>query len=389
MEQIQDSDFILYNALAERVISGLTKPLKIVTEKCASLAVKHAKLKAKFLESCTYDELGESSKQLKLVQMKLIKLLAIQDRIEKIVQRNKKRLELFKTRFDSAGIYNFQADKRELLNIISKEDKNVTVEALNLNPWANNDLRYVFFDGKILALKNGRLDFSIDENIEVLKESDASFIREIIETFPYSVGTIPDECYMSSKIKLNVLKESVLYVASKLKTQSIAESNKELGGLLANASEISNITEFAQELKNYLNVSVKKCFKDNSPDLASEIDENLRCNEVSEFLPRSKRVAVLANGLAADAPKTEVEESEEIRKEQEEEAQKSVTREELLELLLADDEEELEEQENLEETAKIAEEERKLNEEKQKELNIEELEKQLEMGLKKNDTVED
>ena len=108
---------------------------------------------------------------------------------------------------------------------------------------------------------------------------------------------------------------------------------------------------------------VKQSLKSHSPELGADIDESLKCNEASEFLPRSKRIAVLANGLASDAPKTEAEESEEVRKEQEEEAKEAITREELLDLLLADEEEEQELQEDIEEISKVAEEERRLNEE--------------------------
>ena len=114
MEVIQDSDYILYKAMAENVIGGLLKPLKNITAKCEQLAAKYIKIKTSFLESGTYDEIGESSKKLKDVESQLIRLLAAQDRIEKIVLRNQQRLDLFKERLDLMGIYNFQVDKKEL-----------------------------------------------------------------------------------------------------------------------------------------------------------------------------------------------------------------------------------------------------------------------------------
>ncbi len=389
MELIQDSDYILFNAMAENVICGLAKPLKRLNEQCEILSIKYAKLRAKFLESGTYDELGESSKQLRELEQNLIKMLAVQDRLEKIVQRNKKRQELFKSRFETVGIYNLQADKKEISKLVSKEVDNITEDALNLNAKGGENLSYKFFGGEILVFKDGKLDLSLVENENVLRNASSSFFHELVDTFPYAVGTIPDEAYLSSKIKTNVLKESVLYVASKMKTQSIAESNRQLGGLLANSSEIGSIETFARELKNYLNVLVKQSFRANAPDLITEINQTLKCNEASEFLPRSKRVAVLANGIALDAPKTEAEESEEVRKEQEEAAKEQITREDLLNLLLADEEEDLELQETIEKIEKKSEEERKLNEKQQEELDMEELERGLESALKKNDTVED
>lgn len=388
MEQIQDSDYILYKALSDSILQGLAKPLKKLETVIDAQVLKYEKLRAKFLACETYDELGMNSKKLEELKAELIRLCSVHDRLEMIVKRNEQRLGYYKTKLDAFGIYNYQVDKSLFSSALKNEEDNISEESLNLNPYVNG-VTFKFFANKILAFKNEMLDFSLIENEEVLKTANSEFFHELVETFPYSVATIPDEFYLVSNIKNNILKECVLFVASKMKKQTIAESNKELGGILSNAGSLSSILEYANEMKNYLNVSVKKCFKDNEPDLADDIDKNLKCNEASEFLPSSKRVAVLANGLAGDVPKTEAELSEEVRKAQEEEAQSSITREELLELLLADDEEEIEEVQELKETEKKAEDERNLNEKQEDELELDELERELELALKKNDVVED
>ena len=386
---IQDSDYILYKALSERIIQGLQKPLQTIVSKLNVKIAKYEKIKAQFLSSGTYDDIGMVSNKLRPLQNELISLCAVLDRVEQIIKRNESRLAYYKTKLDALGIYNYQVDKKLLQEQINTESGNITEDALNLNAYGEGAIVYKFFAGQIIAFKNGRLDFSLEENEDVLKNADSDFVHDLIETFPYCVATIPDEFFMSTKIKNMVLKESVLFVASKMNKQSIAESNRELGGLLSNVDELGGIQDFAVALRNYLNVSVKQCMKKNAPDLADEIDKNLKCNEASEFLPNPKRVAVLANGVAGDIPKTEAEVSEDVRKEQEEEAQKNISREELLALLLADDEEELEESIEAHEEARIAEEERKLNEEKEKEREKEELERELENALRKNDVVEE
>ena len=388
MELIQDSDYILFKALSESILKALDKPLKKLETKIESLVVNFERIRAKFLSCETYDDLGLNSKELSSLKTEIIKLCAVHDRIEKIIERNNQRLAYYQTKLDALGIYNYQVDKKDFSEAIKKEKNNLSEEALNLNPYING-VTFKFFAGRILAFKDGVLDFSIPENESVLLEADAGFFRELIETFPYSIGTIPDKFYMSLNVRYNVLKECILYTASKNKKQSIQESNKELGGLLANSSQIINIAEYANELNNYLKVSVKNNLKDNVPDMADDIDKNIKCNESSEFLPSSKRVAVLANGLAGDIPKTEAEESEEVRKEQEETAKQEITRQELLDLLLSDDEDDLELQAEAQEDSKKAEEERKLNEEKEAQMQLEELERQLELGLKKNDVVDD
>ena len=58
-----------------------------------------------------------------------------------------------------------------------------------------------------------------------------------------------------------------------------------------------------------------------NPMLADEINDKLKCNEASELLPASKKVAVLADGLAGNVEKTEEQESEEVRKTKEQETE--------------------------------------------------------------------
>jgi hypothetical protein len=157
-------------------------------------------------------------------------------------------------------------------------------------------------------------------------------------------------------VKNKILKECVLYVASKLKVQSIYDSNKELGGLLANAGQISDISEFARELRNYFNVVVKQCIKKQSPELAEDADYFLRCYEGTEFLPIEKRVSGAARdelGLVEDVQEfenekskttktSESEENEELQNGAESDAEDETkervrSTKELVDLLLADE----------------------------------------------------
>lgn len=387
MGLIQDSDYILYKALSNNIIDGLKEPLNSLTAKSLVELGLYEKQKAKFLASETYDMVGENSKKLQELRAKLISMLAVQDRIEKIVKRNNARLDFFKTKLDAMGIYNDKVDKKTISAVLSAEEKNVSETTLNLNSGKKDGLVYKFFAGSILAFDNNdKLDFSVGFNGEVLKSASPELLHEVVSTFPYVVSTIPDEYYMISSIKNNVLKECILYAASKIKTQNIAKSNQDLGGILANSGSITNIQDFAKQLKNYFNVCVKQCIKNNAPELDAETDKLLRCNESSEFLPPKKRVAPLAGGIAADEQKDEEEQSEEERIEQEKEVQKEITKDELLELLLSDDEDEFEEQSQEQKDGELEEEQKKLNEELEQ---LKEQEKELELVLKKNDTVEE
>lgn len=384
MEIIQESDYVLFKALSEFIVKNGSERLKVLTEKCNASLAEYEKIKARFNACQNYEELGVWSKKLEEKRQTLFGMIAVQDRMNKVVERNKARLELFKTKLDGMGIYNDVVDKKLFSNALAEEKDKLSEDGLNLNPAKSGGVIYKFFAGKIVAFKNGEPDLSLEYNQNLLSVADSSFFHDLVSAFPSCVGTLTDDEFMILSIKHNILRESVLYVASKMKTQTIKQSNAELGIGMVNLANISNIEEYAKELKNFFNVCVKQNLKNKMPDFEQEIN-GLKCVEWSEFLPASRRVAPLSQGLAGDAPKTEAEESEEVRKEQEKEAQKELTAEQLLDMLLADDEEDLDMQEEAQEQQKKIEEEIKLNEERKQQ---EELEQMKQMGLRKT-TAED
>lgn len=381
MKQIEETDYVLYKALSEHVIKNISEKLKVINQKCIVEIFGYERTEAGLAESKTYDEVAEWSKILDEKRRKLFKMVAVQDRLEKVLERNRVRYEFFKAKLESSGIYNDVVDKKLFSAALNSEKENVNEENLNLNPSRTGGVIYKFFAGEILAFKGEKPDFSLEYNKDVLYSASSSFFHELVAAFPSAVGTISVDAYISFNVKYNVLRESILYCASKIKTQTIKQSNAELGLPLAYTADLMNIEQYAKELKNYLNVCVKQGLKQSMPNAKDDIDA-LRCAEWSEFLPASRRVAPLSQGIAGDIPKTEAEVSEEVRKDQEKEAQKSLSSEELLKLLLADEDEETELQEKTQEDKKKIDEEIKLN--KEKELQ-EEMEKMRELGLKKDD----
>lgn len=387
MGEIQDNEYVLYKTIVEFIQTNIQSSLSIVNAKCGLKLAEYEKSKSEFMACKTYESVGNSSKILNNKRKELISLFAIQDRIESIQKRNVHRLEYINSYLQKVGIYNTSLDKKSVMKAINDEKNEVNEQSLNLN-FGGDNITYKLVNGEILAFKNNKLDLSLEFNFNVLSDADSSFYHELVTNFPWVVGTIPDDYYIISSIKNNILRECILYVASKMKTQSIKQSNVELGGLLAGAGNIRNIQEYANELKNYLNVCAKQSMKQDMPKFEDEINAGLKCNEASEFLPASKRVAPLSAGIAGDIPKTEAEVSEDVRKEQEKETQNSITNAELVELLMADEDDiglDSETQEN----AKRAEEERKLNELEEENQKIKQLEEELAMSLRKNDSGEE
>ncbi len=382
MKNIQDSEYILYKALVSHVKMGLEKPLNRLNLKCLNEFSKFEKQNALFMNCETYEDLGDNSKKLKVQKKKLLELLAVQDRIEKILKRNEQRLEVIGARLSQVGIYNDSVDKKTFNSELSNEQKNVNESTLNLNPKENNGLVFKSFAGEILAFKDDVLDLSIEENTSVLMETSADFFHELVFTFPYSVATIPDEIFMLSSAKNNILKECIMFVASKLKVQSIAESNKELGSLLEGAGRISDISQFARELRNYFNVIVKQCIKSQAPELSEDADKYLRCSEGSEFLPFERRVAGAKSEVLQEPEEDKKEDKKEKQKleseseSSEDGAERGRTTEQLLDLLLSDDDDDLEETNDSESSENNAE---SSNEETQSEASSE---KELDRTLK-------
>lgn len=353
MKIVDDSEYVLFKAFSNHIKMGLVKPLNKLNLKCFEEFAKFEKQNALFLNSDTYENLGDNSKKLDVQKKKLIELLAVQDRIEKILKRNEQRLEFVNARLSAVGIYNDAVDKKQFNSELSKESKNIECSTLNLNPKQNGGVTFKFFAGETLAFRDDVLDFSLEENRNVLMEGSADFFHEVIFTFPYSVATIPDEAFMMAGLKNKVLKECILFVSSKMKVQSIYDSNKELGSLLENTGNIFDIAQYARELRNYFNVVVKQCIKSQAPELAEDVDLNLKCYEGSDFLPASRRVSgaetVVPEFIAEDEnqkdkePKkadveNELSESKESESEDGQEQMKTGrSTEELLDLLLSDD----------------------------------------------------
>lgn len=371
MKIVDDSEYVLFKAFSNHIKMGLVNPLNKLNLKCFKEFAKFEKQNALFLNSETYENLGESSKKLDAQKKKLIELLAVQDRIEKILKRNEQRLEFVNSRLSAVGIYNDAVDKKLFNSTLSKESKNIDCSTLNLNPRQNGGVTFKFFAGETLAFRDDVLDFSLEENRNVLIEGGPDFFHEVVSTFPYSVATIPDEAFMMAGLKNKILKECVLFVASKMKTQSIYASNKELGSLLENAGDIFDIAQYARELRNYFNVVVKQCIKKQAPELSEDADLYLKCYEGSDFLPASRRVSgaemVVPEIDAEDESKdteSQKSESESVNQEQDadgvQESEKTGrTTEELLDLLLSDEDDDFDEEaeEDSEETVEESNEE--------------------------------
>ena len=163
----------------------------------------------------------------------------------------------------------------------------------------------------------------------------------------------------------------------------MVQVNKNLGGLLNfKTAYTKTFADFMAGVQNLLDVTCKQQILKSRPELSGEAYGKLNCNEHSELLPASKKVAVLAGGVAGDVEKTEEQESEEVRKVKEQEIEQTLEFSSYLEHLF-DDMLELEEQEaeqQEQEEAQRKEENKQIEDAKKEEKLSEEEMEQLLMG---------
>lgn len=379
MNNFEDSEYIVYKRLANDVIGDLEPVVAKLRSQIKKGVHGYGVIKTQFLASDTLEKMEFYSKKMREWQSAINKSFALLDRIEILVNRNKERVKYLQGKCDELGIYNDKVETKVLQDKINPETKNVSVESLNLNQTARSSSIARFVNGEVLVFKKGRVDFSNDHNKEVLIGMSQEYLSKFIERYPSSVASIPGEVFANSGAKNRILKECIVFASNHIKTRSLKETNELLGGLLANAGNLNSIEQFANELKNLFNVMAKNYLKETLPESAEEIDDKLACNEHSEFMPKSKVVAALADGLAGEAVQEEEQDSEEERKEKERETRLMMELDDLLGSLLGEDQEEVEQEQEQEEI----EAQQELNERSEQQSIDEELEKQLELELEK------
>lgn len=374
MRNFDDEEYFLLKNLSNSVVNGISPALERLSKQCEKL-IQEVEIADKNLEQAESGaEINEYSKISESKRKELIRLLAIKNRLAMLVQRNKARVRYIENILKNAGIYNEAFDKKKISEIERQEMENISEDTLNLNivEQTGEEIENKFFEGEIITLKNDKLDFSLPENKAILTGTDDDYMSKIVKTYPDSVATIPVDMLANTTIKKRVLKAIATYVIDEIRKKDIKQVNKELGNLLEFKTEITATAEdYIAGVTNMFNVQIKAYLLEGSPEQADEIKNKLKCNEKSELIPESKRIAVLAGGVAGEIM-PEAEESEEMRIAREKEMQEQSSIKSSIQNANAQTEQEAEELDLLEQLDKI---EIMVKEEKERE-NIEKQEEQ-------------
>lgn len=314
MKEFNDEEYFLLKALANEVVGGVVPALERTKKLCEAVVVE-VEAVDKLLENAVSGfDVNKYSKMSQEKQNKLIRLLAIKNRIEMLLNRNKSRIAFIDKILSNEGLLNHAVSRKKLSDVETLERQNIHEETLNLNVVEDNVSREnIFFENEILELVDGKLSFENALNANVLSKADEEFISRLVKVYPDSVASVPVEILLDTKIKKNVLKAVSTYVIDETKHKNIKQVNKELGSFLEFKTEITETPEaYMAGVMNMFNSMTKAYLLKNMPEKTEQIQSKLKCNEKSEFIPESKRVAILSAGLSGDiAPENE--ESEEMR----------------------------------------------------------------------------
>ncbi len=325
MKQFEDHEYFLLKALSQTVVNGLSSVHDKVTKYCETAVLEISDADTKLEAAETGIDINKYSKMSNDKRKDLIRMLAIKNRIEVIAKRNKARIAYIDKILKDSGLYNDSFDKKLLSDIEKQETDNISKDALGLNLFqsAGDEIETKFFKGEIITLKNGVLDFSCEENCEVLKNTNDEFVAEMIKAFPKSAATIPVEPLLNSTVKKRVLKAIATYVIDEGKKKDIKTINKELGNLLEFKTQITTSPEdYIAGVTNMFNVQIRAHLIAENPEKEDELMGKLKCNEKSELIPESKRIAILGAGLSGEIS-SEAEESEDMRIAREKEEQQA------------------------------------------------------------------
>lgn len=394
MRQFDDNEYFLFKALSQNVIDGVSPAFEKITKVCELAVEEISEIEKKLENAETGQDINKYSKLSEEKRTDLIRLLAIKNRIGLLISRNKSRIAYINEILKNSGIYNEAFDKKMISDVEKQESENISNDALGLNVFDGiNENEYKFFNGEILSLKNGILDFSDPHNSEILRLANEDFLSEIIKVFPSSMSTVPTDILIDTNVKRRVLKTIATYVIDETKKRDIKDVNKSLGSLLEFKTQITGSAEdYMAGVSNMFNVQIKQYLIEQNIANAAELKGKLKCNEKSELIPESKRVAVLAAGISGNiAPENE--ESEDMRIEREKEMQTNMQAVEFFEQLSAEVDEQAEVKNNeAEETKKLKEEQEKIikkQKELEKEVKLEESEEYQLMRAMSNNKYDD
>ncbi len=321
MKTFEDEEYFLLKSLSNQVVAGVEPALERTKKVCESMILEIEAVDKSLEEAVSGFDINKFSKMSQDKRNELIRLLAVKNRIDVLLKRNKERVAYIDNILSNAGIYNQDFNRKKIAEVEKDETPNISEDTLNLNIFEEENTAFesTFFDGEILELKDGKLDFSNENNMSVLMSASEDLLAKIVRVYPASMATVPVQAVLNTGVKKRVLRTIATYVVDESKKKDIRQVNKDLGSLLEFKTEITKTPEdYIAGVTNMFNSMIKAHLLETNPEKAEQINSKLKCNEKSELIPAAKRVAIMAAGLGGDiTPEKEESEEERIAREKE------------------------------------------------------------------------
>ncbi len=321
MKTFEDEEYFLLKSLSNQVVAGVEPALERTKKVCESMILEIEAVDKSLEEAVSGFDINKFSKMSQDKRNELIRLLAVKNRIDVLLKRNKERVAYIDNILSNAGIYNQDFNRKKIAEVEKDETPNISEDTLNLNIFEEENTAFesTFFDGEILELKDGKLDFSNENNMSVLMSASEDLLAKIVRVYPASMATVPVQAVLNTGVKKRVLRTIATYVVDESKKKDIRQVNKDLGSLLEFKTEITKTPEdYIAGVTNMFNSMIKAHLLETNPEKTEQINSKLKCNEKSELIPAAKRVAIMAAGLGGDiTPEKEESEEERIAREKE------------------------------------------------------------------------
>ena len=285
MENYDVRNYIKHKAFAQSIISELSVVLQKVQDKASKIADHYNNLNLHLNSAKTIFQAEQISKNIDDVKSKLIYILTVCDKIDKIIERNKKRIKLLDNKIVTEKVTVFNFSKKDMMSLLQAEKVAISDEALNLK--ANNKSTLTFYCDTILHIEDNELSLKNHENYKILNALEDKEFKIITDKFPKSLVSISDEQFLDIRFKHRVIRQIISVCDARLRNATAQEMNEFFGSpLFLNYKIPNDMHEFVDEIKNLFNVKTKRYVISKYPYLEEYANTKLICDENSQTLPK-------------------------------------------------------------------------------------------------------
>ena len=287
MENYDVRNYIRNKAFAQNIVNELSLIFQKFGDKSLKVFERYENLNVQLYNAKTIFQAEQISKSLDEAKEQLVFVLSILDKLERIIEKNKKRIKYLDQRIKLEKVTNFSFSKKDMNSLLQSEKITISEKDLNLNANEDQGVIPTYFCEHIFQVENKEISLTNEKNYAVLSSLEDKEFKIVMDKFPKTLLTISDKQLLDVKFKHRILRQIISICDAKLKSDSAYEINEYFGNPLYLNTKIPNtINDFVDEIKNLFNVRTKQYVIQEYPYLENYANNKLICDEGSETLPR-------------------------------------------------------------------------------------------------------